>query len=80
VTAALAVLDVVMPRLPTPTLRLSGAKIVFEAAGALHESLGRLGIADSQATEVSRRLAAEAARWEPEGRGTVVRGGEWKRR
>ena len=76
VTAALAVLDVVMPHLPTSTLRLSGAKIVFEAARAVHESLGRLGIADSQATEVSLRLAAEAARWEPERRGMVVRGRE----
>lgn len=80
VTAALAVLEVVMPHLSGPTLRLSGAKIVIEVARAVHESLGHLGITDSQADEVSLRLAAAAARWEREGRGAVVRGREWKRR
>jgi len=77
VTATLAVLEVVMPRLPSATRRSSGAKVVIEVARAVYESLGRLGMEESRAAEVSRRVSAEGARWERDGRGTVVRRREW---
>jgi hypothetical protein len=64
VAAALAVLEVVMPRLPSATQRSSGAKIVIEAARAIHEALVGLGVEAHTAAEVSRRVSAERARWE----------------
>ena len=64
VAAALAVLEVVMPRLPSATRRSSGAKLVLEVAAAVYESLVRLGVEEPQAAEVSRRVSAEGARWE----------------
>jgi hypothetical protein len=64
VTATLAVLEVVMPRLPSATQRLSGAKIVIEVARAIHEALVGLGVEAHEAAEVSRRVSAERARWE----------------
>lgn len=64
VTATLAVLEVVMSRLPSVTRRSSGAKVVIEVARAVYESLGRLGMEESRAAEVSRRVSAEGARWE----------------
>jgi repressor LexA len=79
VAAALAVLEVVMPRLPSATRRSSGAKVVIEVAGAVYESLVRLGVEEHRATEVSRRVSAERARWERDGRGTVVRRREAER-
>jgi SOS-response transcriptional repressor LexA len=63
VAATLAVLEVVMPRLPSATRGSSGSKIVIEVARAVHEALGRLGMEDSQAAEVSQRVSAERARW-----------------
>ena len=63
VAAALAVLEVVMPRLPSATQRSSGAKIVIEVAHAVHEALVRLGVEEHRAAEVSRRVSAEGARW-----------------
>jgi predicted dinucleotide-binding enzyme len=62
-TATVAALEVVMPRLPSATRRSSGSKIVIEVARAVHESLRRLGMEDSAATEVSQRVSAERARW-----------------
>ena len=64
VAAALAALEVVMPHLPSATRRSSGAKIVIEVARAVHESLVRLGVEEHRATEVSRRVSTERARWE----------------
>jgi hypothetical protein len=64
VTATLAVLEIVMPRLPSATRRSSGSKIVIEVARAVYESLRRLGMEDSRAAEVSQRVSAERARWE----------------
>jgi hypothetical protein len=64
VTATLAVLEVVMPRLPSATRRSSGSKVVIEVARAVHEALGRLGMEDGRAAEVSQRVSAERARWE----------------
>jgi repressor LexA len=67
VAAALAVLEVVMPRLPVATQRSSGAKIVIEVARAVHEALVLLGVEEHRAAEVSRRISAERARWAGDG-------------
>jgi hypothetical protein len=67
VTATLAVLEVVMPRLPSTTRRSSGSKVVIEVARAVYESLGRLGMEESRAAEVLQRVSAEGARWERDG-------------
>ena len=64
VTATLAALEVVMPRLPSATRRSSGPKVVIEVARAVYESLRRLGLEDSRATEISQRVSSERARWE----------------
>jgi hypothetical protein len=64
VTATLAVLEVVMPRLPSATRGSSGSKVVMEVAHAVYEALGRLGMEDSLAAGVSQRISAERARWE----------------
>jgi SOS-response transcriptional repressor LexA len=63
VTATLAVLEVVMPRLASAMPRSSGSKVVTEVARAVYESLDRLGMEDSQAAEASQRVSAERARW-----------------
>ena len=62
--ATLAVFEIVMPRLASAMPRSSGSKVVTEVARAVYESLGRLGMEDSWAAEVSRRVSAERARWE----------------
>ena len=67
VTATLAVLEAIMPRLLSATRRSSGSKVVIEVARAVYESLSRLGMEDSRAAEVSQRVSAERARWEPGG-------------
>jgi SOS-response transcriptional repressor LexA len=64
VTATLAVLEVIMPRLASATPRSSGSKLVREIARAVYESLDRLGMEEGQAVEVSQRVSAEGARWE----------------
>jgi SOS-response transcriptional repressor LexA len=72
VAATLAVFEIVMPRLASAMPRSSGSKVVTEVALAVHEALGRLGMEESQAAEVSQRVSAERARWE--------RGGARRRR
>jgi repressor LexA len=67
VTATLAVLEVVMPRLSNATRRSSASKVVLDVARAVYVALGRLGMEESQAAEVSRRVSAERARWEHDG-------------
>jgi len=64
VAAVAAVLDVVMPRLPSATQRSAVAKVVLDLADAVHAALVRLGVDQHRATEVSRRIAAERARWD----------------
>ena len=63
VTATLAVLEVVIPRLPNATQRSSGSKVAIEVARAVDESLGRIGMDHSRAAEVSQRVSAARARW-----------------
>jgi repressor LexA len=76
VVAATAVIDVVMPHLDAENA--PGA--VMEAASALRLVLVKSGLADDQAIEVARRVAAEAARWQVDGRGVQVRRRRWVRR
>jgi SOS-response transcriptional repressor LexA len=75
VAATLAVLEVVMPRLPNATRRSSGSKVVLEVARAVYEALGCVGMEDSHAAEVSQRISATRARWERGGahRGSAAR-------
>jgi SOS-response transcriptional repressor LexA len=68
VAATRAVLEVVMPRLPSATRSSSGATLVLEVAVAVHESLVRLGVEEHGAAEVSQRVSAEAARWGRDGK------------
>jgi repressor LexA len=67
VAAALAALEVVMPRLTSATRRSSGAKIVIEVVHAVYEALVGVGVEEHRAAEVSRRVFAEGARWERDG-------------
>jgi hypothetical protein len=67
VAAALAVLEIVLPRLPSATRRSASAKLVLEVAGAVHEALVRLGVEQHPAAEVSRRITAEGARSDRDG-------------
>ena len=76
VVAATAVIDVLMPHFDAE--KAGGA--VMKAANALRSVLVKAGLADVQAVEVTRRVAAEAARWQPDGRGTYVRLRRWVRR
>jgi SOS-response transcriptional repressor LexA len=62
VAAALAVLEIVMPRLPSATQRSADAKVVRDVAVAVHEALVRIGVEERRAAEVSRRVSAEGAR------------------
>jgi hypothetical protein len=78
VTAAAAVLDVLMPKLvPTlpPGAETSGP--VTEAAVAVHKSLAKAGLSPKEAEQIARRVGAEAARWRPGGRGIVGRRRGW---
>jgi repressor LexA len=67
VAAALAVLEIVLPRLPSAAQRSARAKVVLDVAGAVHEALVRLGVEQHPAAEVARRITAESARREGEG-------------
>ena len=77
VAAAAAVLDVVMPSVSAgaqPSL------LVLEAARTVEASLVKAGLGREEAQEAANRLAAEAARWQADGRGTFVRRRVWRRR
>lgn len=77
VAAAGAVLDVLMPRLDAGA-EMSG--LVLRAALAVQKSLGRAGVSPEEGQQAARRVAAEAARWQPDGRGISVRRARWGRR
>jgi hypothetical protein len=55
------------------------ARLVLRAASAVHESLRKVGLDGDEAAKAARRVAAEAARWQPEGRGITVRRRGWTR-
>lgn len=74
--AATAVLDVLLPRL---ALGQDADRWVLEAAAAVRASLAAIGLSNEQTQRVAARVAAEAARWQPGGRGTFVRRRRWVR-
>jgi hypothetical protein len=67
VTAAAAVFDVLMPRLPADVSRGEPADAVMQAASNVGRSLANAGMGPDEAERVVRRVAAEAARWLPGG-------------
>lgn len=77
VAAAIAVLDVVIPNIPAGD-RPSG--LVLQAARAVQASLAKAGLGGEEAQDAARRVGAEAARWQADGRGTFVRRRQWVRR
>lgn len=77
VAAALAVLDVLMPHLAGDEL---AARLVVEAAEAVHSSLSAAGTSSEEALEACRRVSAEVARWMPGGRGMIVPRKRWIKR
>lgn len=76
VAAATAVIDFLAPHLDPE----KAPAVVVEAANTLRAVLVKAGLADVQAVEVARRVAAEAARWQPDGRGIHVQRRQWGRR
>ncbi|OGP87289.1 MAG: hypothetical protein A2Y95_06265 [Deltaproteobacteria bacterium RBG_13_65_10] len=64
--------------------RLGGADdasgLVLKSANAVYESLLKVGMREEEAQEVARRVGAEAARYQPEGRGISVRRRRWTKR
>ena len=77
VAAASAVLDVLMARLQ-PGAEVPG--LVLRAALAVEKSLARVGASPEEGQQALRRVAAEAARWHPDGRGVSPRRRRWERR
>lgn len=81
VLAAIAVLDAVIPVILTHGAtgdEVSGA--VLESAERVRQSLIRGGISSEEGLAVGRQIAAEASRWQPNGRGLDVRRRVWKPR
>ena len=79
VTAASAVLDVLMPQLvPKLPPGCETSLPVMEAAAAVGRSLARAGASPDQAGQAAQRIGAEAARWRPGG--IVIRRRRWVRR
>ena len=70
VAAAIAVLDVVIPKLPAGD---GPSGLVLQAARAVQASLDKAGLGREEAQQGARRVAAEAARWQADGRGTLAR-------
>lgn len=77
VAAAGAALDVLMPALPPGA---ATSDLVLRAALAVQKSLARVGVSPEEAQHAARRVAAEAARWQPDGHGISVRRWRWRRR
>ena len=73
--AAIAVLDVLMPHLKSE----GGQELVLEAARSVHSALLPL-VGEAPAAGAAATVAAEAARWSADGRGTVVPQRIWVKR
>ncbi|HEX7679746.1 MAG TPA: hypothetical protein VF713_16570 [Thermoanaerobaculia bacterium] len=73
VTAATAVLDVLMPHVVYDG---ETARLVVESAQAVQSSLAAAGAGNEEALEAYRRLNAEVARWMPDGRACMFRGSD----
>jgi hypothetical protein len=78
-SVAIAVLDAVMPHWLAGA-GVPGDDLVMEAAHAVRSSLTSMGFDERAAVAVAKRVLAEASRWSPEGRGTVVRRRRWTKR
>jgi hypothetical protein len=74
---AVSVVDVFMDGLGSVT---DASGLVMKAAGAVYDALLKTGMAKEEADDVGRRVAAEAARCQPGGRGISVRRRRWTRR
>jgi hypothetical protein len=59
------------------TVADDGSDLVLEAARAVYDSLLTVGVGRKAAQETARRMAVEAARCQPDGRGIVVRRRQW---
>jgi hypothetical protein len=68
--AVTAVLDVLMPHIVDDG---QTARLVVEAAQAVHSSLVAAGASDEEALEAARRVSAEVALWMPRVRGRQKR-------
>jgi len=75
--AAIAALDVLMPRLED---NRDAPRIVLETARASAASLIQMGASAEDVEEVVRRVTAEVARWMPDGKGIRIVKRRWKRR
>ena len=73
--AAIAVFDVLMPRLRAEERQ----ELVLEAARSVQAALVPL-VGQALSTGVGATLAAEIARWSADGRGTVARHRRWAKR
>lgn len=76
-TAATAVLDVLIPHVVDDG---QTARLVVEAAEAVHSSLTAAGASHEEALEAFRRVQAEVARWMPDGRVLHIQRKRWTRR
>jgi hypothetical protein len=76
VAAALSAIEAMMEGVGAGEDR---SRLVLRAASAVHESLRKAGMGGDEAAEAARRVAAEAARWEPGGQGITVRRRGWTR-
>lgn len=78
---ASAVLDAVMPVLDAlrPSVDLV-EKAMVQAAKNLDAALARAGVPEQERLGISRAVVAQFARWNPEGKGVVVRKRVWTKR
>lgn len=77
VAAAIAILELLLPRLAAGE---DASRLVLEGAEAVQASLATAGLSGERTQQVAARVAAEAARWQPGGRGTILRRRRWTRR
>jgi hypothetical protein len=81
VTAAIAVLDALMPELlEGGASAIDVNRAVIEAARGVAKVLAAAGVPGEESDSASRRIVAEAARWQPDGRGVIVPRRVWARR
>lgn len=73
--AAASLLDVFMNIVP----QSDASDLVLRAANVVYESLLKAGMDREEAQEVARRVSAEAARYQPDGRGISVRRRQWRK-
>ncbi len=75
--AASAVIDVFMGEFKDAA---DASIVVLRAAGAVQSSLTKIGLSEDEAQAVARRVAAEVARIQPDGRGVSARRRKWRTR